>query len=91
MVTCPHSARRARTRPSRLLATRSNPDAEPTFTRALAALHQVGSPYHLAEGLLDYALFLTATGHTDQARYPLEQVNEIAQRLCCKPLIARSQ
>ena len=42
-------------------------DAGPAFAAAIAGLRQRSTPYHLAHGLLDYAVYLAARGEVTPA------------------------
>jgi hypothetical protein len=70
-----------------VLASIRDPDAGSAFTTAINALRELGSPYHLAKGLLDYAQYLTATGDTQAAEQLAAEAGTIAERLRAKPLI----
>lgn len=75
---------------ARLLAAQEDPAAKPTFDAALQAFRDLGSPYHLAVGLLDFAEYL---GHMADARSaePLAlEARTIAQGLRAKPLMERA-
>ena len=56
---------------------------------AVAALRQVGNPYQLAHGLIDYADVLLRHGG-DGATEALTEASEIAGRLRCEPLASRA-
>lgn len=72
---------------ARLLDQRQDPAAADVFERAVGALRQVGSPYHLALGLLDHAGHLA--GDNPVAAAPLaEEAGEIARTLGA-PWLAR--
>ncbi len=61
------------------------------MSAAVEALRQVGRPYPLAEGLLDYATGLARVGERDQATALLDEARQIADRLRAAPLVARIQ
>ncbi|HTX00127.1 MAG TPA: hypothetical protein VMD59_15190, partial [Acidimicrobiales bacterium] len=64
--------------------------AEP-FVRAAAALRGAGSPYHLAQGLLDLAERQLLVGEVAGAADALAEASAIGQRLACPPLIERAR
>lgn len=65
---------------ARQLAQRQDPAAADAFARAVVALRAVGSPYHLALGLMHHAEHLTADDPAAAAPLAAE-VGEIARRL----------
>jgi class 3 adenylate cyclase/predicted ATPase len=65
------------------------PDADATFTAAIAGLRQHSTPYHLAHGLLDHAEHLTRVGDDQAAATATSEAAAIAQRLGCQPLLDR--
>ncbi|MBA2418530.1 MAG: hypothetical protein H0V59_06245 [Nocardioidaceae bacterium] len=75
---------------ARLLASNNPPDAGQAFTSAIKALRDLGSPYHLSKGLLDYAEYLIATGDDQTAEQLAAEAGTIAERLCIKPLMQRA-
>ncbi|MGH9293893.1 MAG: hypothetical protein ACRD0B_01060, partial [Acidimicrobiales bacterium] len=60
------------------------------FAAAVAALREVGSPYHLAHGLLDQAGFLARSGDPEDAAASIEEARAIGERLGCPPLRERA-
>ena len=76
---------------ARLLASHSHPDAEHAFTTAVKAFRELGSPYHLAKGLLDQAQHLAATGDTQTAEQLATEAGTIAERLHAKPLVQQAR
>ncbi|MGH8988741.1 MAG: ATP-binding protein, partial [Acidimicrobiales bacterium] len=56
---------------------------------ALGLLREVGNPYQLAHGLIDYAGVLVRVGE-EGADAALAEAKDIAERLGCPPLIARA-
>jgi tetratricopeptide (TPR) repeat protein len=59
------------------------------FTTAVTSLREQGSPYHLAQGLLDQAGHLLRTGQ--DARAAVEEAAAIATRLGAAPVLARAE
>ncbi len=74
---------------ARLVATTDDPEAGATFETAAAALRDLGSPYHLAVGLLDQAEYLADTGVADVPRQLADEAALVATQLDAKPLLAR--
>jgi tetratricopeptide (TPR) repeat protein len=74
---------------ARLLAIDNDPKAGKAFDGAMKALGDLGSPYHMAVGLLDHAEYLAATGDALTARRLTDEAGDIAERLAAKPLIDR--
>ncbi len=60
------------------------------FGAALTAFRELGSPYHLAIGLLDYAEHLQAIG-APGVELPATEAAAIAARLGARPLVDRAQ
>jgi hypothetical protein len=75
---------------SRLAARRAAPDAAERFAAAIDALRRMGTPYHLAQGLLDHAEHLVASGDPTAAELAVAEAREIAQRLGCRPVLERA-
>jgi hypothetical protein len=69
----------------RLASRDGDPAAEAFFTAAITSLRELGSPYHLAYGLLDHAQYLTGLGNTDAAETAIAEARDIAARLGCQP------
>jgi tetratricopeptide (TPR) repeat protein len=76
---------------ARLLASNHHPDAGHAFTTAIKSLRDLGSPYHLAKGLLDHAEYLAALGDDHAAEQVAAEAGSIAERLRAKPLIQRAR
>jgi hypothetical protein len=74
---------------ARLLAVRGAADSGATFEAAVDALRQLGSPYHLAVGLADYAAHCLRSGEPDHAAQLAGEARDIAMRLGARPLLAR--
>jgi class 3 adenylate cyclase/predicted ATPase len=64
--------------------------ARAALTAAIAGLREVGSPYHLAHGLLDHAEYLTGVGDGDAAALAVAEARDIGHRLNCPPLLERA-
>jgi tetratricopeptide (TPR) repeat protein len=75
---------------ARSLADENHPAASQTFDVATQAFRDLGSPYHLAVGLLDHADHVHATGDSTTAEQLAEQADDLAQRLGAKPIIQRA-
>ena len=60
------------------------------LTNAVARLRQLSTPYHLAHGLLDHAVWLTADGDTEAATAAVAEATAIATKLGCRPLLDRA-
>jgi class 3 adenylate cyclase len=65
-------------------------DAGAALASAVAGLRQQSSPYHLAGGLLDHAVWLTARGDTQGAAAAISEATAIAAKLGCQPLLGRA-
>jgi hypothetical protein len=63
--------------------------ARELFAAAVSGLREQGSPYHLAQGLLDQAGHLLRTGQ--DARAAVEEAAAIATRLGAAPVLARAE
>jgi tetratricopeptide (TPR) repeat protein len=74
----------------RLHACEGEPDATSVFESAVTAFRELGSPYHLAVGLLDYAEHLQATAGPDVA-LPATEAAAIAAHLRARPLVDRAE
>jgi hypothetical protein len=57
---------------------------------AITGLRELSTPYHLAQGLLDQAQYLTARGDTEAAEQAIAEARGIAERLGCQPLLDRA-
>ena len=76
---------------ARLAGHEGDPDARMAFTSAIGSLREVGNPYHLAHGLLDYAEHLAGGGESEAAAAAIEEARAIGLRLRCQPLIDRAE
>jgi class 3 adenylate cyclase/tetratricopeptide (TPR) repeat protein len=76
---------------ARLTAAAHDPAAAQQFPRAIAALRERSSPYHLGEGLLDYAEYLAAIGQAASSAALIDEAQQIAARLGSRPLAARAE
>ena len=76
---------------ARMLGVGNDPTAGAAFQAALAACRQLGSPYHLAVGLLDNAEYSAAVGDTQRAEQLADEAGAIAQILGAQPLVGRVQ
>jgi tetratricopeptide (TPR) repeat protein len=74
---------------ARLLAAQADPSAADAFDAATQGFRQLGSPYHLAVGLLDQAEYLTATDDPQTAQQLAAEAEGIAERLGAQPLLKR--
>jgi tetratricopeptide (TPR) repeat protein len=59
------------------------------FTSAVRSLRELGTPYHLAHGLLDHAEHLAGRGDADAATLAIGEARDIASSLRCQPLLDR--
>jgi hypothetical protein len=75
---------------ARLQAAQNDPGAEQAFLEALVSLRELGSPYHLAVGLVDFADYCAATGDRSQARDLAAEATALAERLGARPLRDRA-
>jgi class 3 adenylate cyclase/tetratricopeptide (TPR) repeat protein len=64
--------------------------ARAALTAAITGLRQLGSPYHLAHGLLDYAEYLIRIGDDDSVALAVAEARGIGHRLSCPPLLERA-
>jgi hypothetical protein len=62
-------------------AAAGEPDADAALAAAVAELRAVGSPYHLAYGLLDRADHLVTMGQADEAEPLRAEVRAVGERL----------
>jgi hypothetical protein len=69
---------------------RRDPAAAVAFEDAVHAFRELGSPYHLALGLLDQAEHSVAIGELPAAQVGATEAGTIAQRLGAAPLIERA-
>jgi class 3 adenylate cyclase len=75
---------------ARLAASEGDPDAGTAFAAAISRLHELSTPYHLANGLLDYAQYLMNTDDAEGGAAAVEEARGIAGRLRCQPLLDRA-
>ncbi|MDX6366261.1 MAG: hypothetical protein QOK30_1337 [Nocardioidaceae bacterium] len=75
---------------ARSRARRGEPAARATFDDAVLAFREVGSPYHLAVGLLDSAEHRAAGEGVEAAAMEITEAQAIAVRLGAGPLIERA-
>jgi hypothetical protein len=75
---------------ARLAAVNGDPAAAASFAAAVTSLRAHSTPYHLAQGLLDYARHLSLTGDADAAAAATSEASDIAGRLRCRPLLDRA-
>jgi tetratricopeptide (TPR) repeat protein len=64
--------------------------AAASFAAAISSLRELGTPYHLAHGLLDHAGYLTGLDDTGAAAAAIAEALAIGQRLRCQPLLDRA-
>ena len=64
--------------------------ATAVFAAAISRLREQSTPYHLAHGLLDQALYLDRLDDSDAAAAAIEEARDIASRLRCQPLLDRA-
>jgi tetratricopeptide (TPR) repeat protein len=76
---------------ARQLAARADPSATEAFAAATQSFRQLGSPYHLAVGLLDHADHLTAADDPQAAHQLAAEAEGIAERLGAQPLLKRAR
>ncbi len=75
---------------ARLAAADHHDDAADRFDVAIDALRSMSTPFHLAHGLLDHAAFLIERGETESADLAIGEARAVADRLGCRPLLARA-
>jgi class 3 adenylate cyclase/tetratricopeptide (TPR) repeat protein len=75
---------------AQLLHRSGDPEAPQAFMTAVVALREIGSPYHLALGLLDQAESLAGRGEAPLAEALADEARVIAQRLGARPLVDRA-
>ena len=61
------------------------------FSAAVGRLRELGTPYHLAHGLLDQAEFLGRRGDAAAAGVAAKEAREIGERLGCTVLVRRAE
>ena len=74
---------------ARLLGVANDPRASAEFAAAVGALRDLGSPYHLAVGLLDQAEFLSVVEEAVADDPMVSEAHSIAVRLGARPLLER--
>src|ERR1051325_2797428 len=75
---------------ARIAAQTGAPAHEELFESAVAMMRTLGTPYHLAQGLLDYAEHMGGTGRAAQAVPRVEEAQRIGERLGAVTLVARA-
>ena len=75
---------------ARLLEGQGDAGASQAFTTATKAFRELGSPFHLARGLLDYAEHLASSGDLQKAAQVAAEASAIADRLRARPLAERA-
>ncbi len=76
---------------ARLRVGNGDPDAGQLVREAIDELRAVGSPYHLAWGLLDLAECSIEVGDTEAASEAITEAREIAARLGVQPILERAR
>jgi class 3 adenylate cyclase/predicted ATPase len=74
---------------ARLLAARADPSAATAFDESTAALRDLGSPWHLARGLVDHADYCASAADIVVAQTLADEARMIATELGAKPLLTR--
>jgi hypothetical protein len=74
---------------ARILANENDVTAAETFDAATRAFRDLGSPYHLAVGLLDHASYLQTTGNSAAAQQLAAEAVIIGEKLGASPLRER--
>jgi tetratricopeptide (TPR) repeat protein len=74
---------------ARMTASTDRAEIDAAFATAVTALRRFGSPYHLAQALLDYAERLADFGDDAVAATMVEEAHSIAERLGSRPILAR--
>jgi ATP/maltotriose-dependent transcriptional regulator MalT len=75
---------------ARALADQGSSAAADVFSAAINDLRAQSTPYHLANGLLDHAEYLSEHGALRAAKDARAEALVIGQRLHCQPLVARA-
>ena len=75
---------------ARLAAADGDQAAAAAFAAAMASLRDRSTPYHLAQGLLDHAEYLTRHGDADAAAQAVVEARDTGRRLRCQPLLDRA-
>ena len=76
---------------ARILANKNDPAAAEAFDAATEAFRDLGSPYHLAVGLLDSADHLLAVGNSTIAQQLAAEADTVADRLPAPCLTERAR
>ena len=71
----------------RELLSRHFEKARTVSAAVISGLRELGTPYHLAHGLLDYAQCLMRQGDDEAAAAAIEEARDIAGLLRCQPLL----
>jgi hypothetical protein len=74
---------------ARMTRTSNRADLDAGFGAAIAALRRFGSPFHLAQALLDYAERVTEAGDHAVAVTMVDEARRIAERIGAQPVLAR--
>jgi class 3 adenylate cyclase/tetratricopeptide (TPR) repeat protein len=74
---------------ARLAGLHGDPTAAAMFASAISSTRELSTPYHLAHGLLDHADYFTRLDDGESAAMALSEARDIAERLCCGPLLDR--
>jgi adenylate/guanylate cyclase family protein len=74
---------------ARLAAADDGPDAAAAFAAAITSLREQSTPYHLAHGLLDHAVYLQGTDEDEAAAAAIDEAAGVGERLRCQPLLDR--
>ena len=74
---------------ARLAAVSNISVATPDFDSAIAALRHAGSPYHLAQGLLDEAEYLAGERDSQAVMELVSEARTIGEKLSARPLLER--
>jgi len=74
---------------ARLAALDGDAAAAELFVAAVGRLRELSTPYHLAQGLLDYAEYLRQHGDVGAAAV-VDEARQIGERLGCQPVLARA-
>jgi tetratricopeptide (TPR) repeat protein len=75
---------------ARLAAADGDRAAAACFAAAISSLRERGTPYHLAQGLLDHAEYLARDGDADGAALAITEARDVARHLRCPPLLDRA-
>ena len=75
---------------ARLAACDGEQAAAASFAAAITGLRELSTPYHLAQGLLDHAEFLTRLHDAQAAEAAIGEARDIGRNLRCQPLLDRA-